>query len=215
MIHLLEKIPKHHEGWVYLLWAIGTNRYKIGRSLNPVARYQTINKQSPYPIKILDYFWTVDAIADEKIYHELNADCRIHGEWFEIQDSELKFFTEFEIKLDSLRLSDFYNVPKNSEYKTIAFTYSPTINKLFFHHNTVLDNLIDSYIMSKIYDYLMDLYAAINNRDDLIYINYVVCHVIPKEIQLEDENIYELLKGLLIGAKFRLIDLRTIHEEYF
>jgi len=215
-IHLLDQIPKKHEGWVYLLWAVGTTRYKIGRSANPVARHQTINKQSPYPTKILDCFWTVDALADEKFYHEVNADWRIHGEWFELKESEVNFVAKVETKLDSLTFFNFYKVPHNSYlFQTLVPTYSPTISQLFFHHNAVLEILIDSRTMRNIYFHLRKFYAAAKSRDDLIYIDYIVGHVISKKIQVQNENISELLTGLLIGARFRLIDLQTIHEEYF
>jgi hypothetical protein len=73
-------------GWVYLIHAAGTNRYKIGRSITPETRLKTLNqKQSPYPLELIYKFWSVDAITDEQKIHGALADSRVHGEWFEFE----------------------------------------------------------------------------------------------------------------------------------
>lgn len=79
----IKSIPSKNEGYVYLVEAQGMSRYKIGRSVNPIARFDLLKKQSPYPLKIIDCFWTPDCIADEKFLHEQMASYRVHGEWFE------------------------------------------------------------------------------------------------------------------------------------
>lgn len=77
------KIKPNREGWVYLIHAEGTQRYKIGRSINLPVRRQTLQKQSPYELTIDFSFYTVDAITDEAKLHELLAPYRVHGEWFD------------------------------------------------------------------------------------------------------------------------------------
>lgn len=77
------KIKSGREGCVYIIHAQGTQRYKVGRSTNPITRWQTIKKQSPYPIKMVDFFYTPDAITDEYYLHQELKDYRVHGEWFE------------------------------------------------------------------------------------------------------------------------------------
>lgn len=72
-----------NQGYIYLVHAQSTNRYKIGRSVNPIARLEQLKGQSPYPLQIVECFWTPDAIADEKYLHESLASIRVHGEWFE------------------------------------------------------------------------------------------------------------------------------------
>lgn len=79
-----DSIPPGREGWVYLLHAEGTNRYKIGRSVNPITRCADIQKQSPYPLRIIKTRWTLDAIADEANLHRITAQYRVFGEWFEL-----------------------------------------------------------------------------------------------------------------------------------
>lgn len=89
MILLEETLQRYcsNQGYVYLIHAEGTNRYKIGRSVNPVARLEQLKVQSPYPLRIIDSFWTPDAINDEKSFHEQYKEYRIFGEWFELTDS--------------------------------------------------------------------------------------------------------------------------------
>ncbi|MBW4598942.1 MAG: GIY-YIG nuclease family protein [Calothrix sp. FI2-JRJ7] len=88
----INDIPSGRSGYVYLLKAEGTPRYKIGRSNNPLVRSQKITTQSPYPLIVKDCFWTPDCVTDEKCLHKLFSHCRVHGEYFEfdenIEDSE-------------------------------------------------------------------------------------------------------------------------------
>lgn len=82
---ILSQIKSGRDGWVYLIHAVGTNRYKIGRSINPVIRLSTLKKQSPYPLAIIDCFWTIDSVSDELALHQTLAGCRRYGEWFEFE----------------------------------------------------------------------------------------------------------------------------------
>ena len=83
----LQDIPPSREGWVYLIHAVGTNRYKVGRSVNPIARLEVLKGQSPYPLQVVWTEWTIDAIEDEKRAHKALAGFRVHGEWFEFHET--------------------------------------------------------------------------------------------------------------------------------
>jgi hypothetical protein len=76
-----------NQGYVYLIHAVGTDRYKIGRSVNPPVRLETLKKQSPYPLQIVECFWTPDAITDEKKLHIYFKSDRVYGEWFTFKSS--------------------------------------------------------------------------------------------------------------------------------
>lgn len=79
--------PSNRNGWIYVIQAIGTTRYKIGRSIEPKERLRQLNqKQSPYPLKLIHTFWSMDAVSDEQYLHSALADFRVHGEWFEFED---------------------------------------------------------------------------------------------------------------------------------
>lgn len=72
------------EGWVYLVHAEGSPRYKIGETKDPISRLKTLKNQSPYPNKVVDMFWTPDTKFDETGLHEILKSNRKHGEWFEV-----------------------------------------------------------------------------------------------------------------------------------
>lgn len=78
-----------------MIHAEGTNRYKIGRSVNPFARFEQMKVQSPYPLRIIDSFWTPDAVNDEKLFHEQYKNYRIFGEWFELTDCSKENWNSF------------------------------------------------------------------------------------------------------------------------
>ncbi|WP_414624021.1 GIY-YIG nuclease family protein [Calothrix sp. CCY 0018] len=71
-------------GYIYLIHAVGTNRYKIGKTIRDVEiRYKELNsKQSPYPLKCMGYIETHNLREVEKILHDTFKDSRVHGEWF-------------------------------------------------------------------------------------------------------------------------------------
>lgn len=67
-------------GFVYILHAEGTNRFKIGYSAKPQNRCQDINQQSPFPIKLIHYYPSDDAYRDEQKLHKMFNHRRVHGE---------------------------------------------------------------------------------------------------------------------------------------
>lgn len=87
---LVEIISKSCSGYVYLIAAIGTPRYKIGRSKNPAKRLEELNQQSCYPLRLLETCYFDDCEYHEKRIHKLLKQWRVHGEWFEIPSTYLK-----------------------------------------------------------------------------------------------------------------------------
>jgi hypothetical protein len=78
-------------GYVYLIGAIGTNRYKIGRTNNLHVRLKQLQSQSSYPLQIKAAFKTSNPLWDEACWHDRYKKYRIYGEWFEFDD---KFYKE-------------------------------------------------------------------------------------------------------------------------
>ncbi|MBN3948450.1 MAG: GIY-YIG nuclease family protein [Nostoc sp. NMS7] len=70
-------------GWIYLINAVGTNRYKIGKTSSISRRVAELTYQSPYPLEIVMYFQSNYPSADERALHRKFANSRVHGEWFE------------------------------------------------------------------------------------------------------------------------------------
>lgn len=79
------KIQSGREGWVYLIHAEGTDRYKIGRSVDLTRRHQVLQSQSPYPLELISCFHSLDAVTDEGKLHELFAPYQVYREWFQFQ----------------------------------------------------------------------------------------------------------------------------------
>ena len=71
-------------GYVYLILAVSTQRYKIGRSINPDRRLKTLNLQSCYPLILLEQHFFEDSNFHERRIHRLLGEYRVHGEWFEL-----------------------------------------------------------------------------------------------------------------------------------
>ncbi|NEQ65524.1 MAG: GIY-YIG nuclease family protein [Symploca sp. SIO2D2] len=75
---------RNKPGYIYLIRAVGTDRYKIGLTTRSVeARFAELNSsQSPFPLELIDWFETDDVTADEGYLHEKFASYRVHNEWF-------------------------------------------------------------------------------------------------------------------------------------
>lgn len=78
-----KSFSKKNEGFVYLIKAEGSTRYKIGRTVNIDNRMSELKKQSPFPLHLENYFWSYDNVLDEKLLHLTFSYSRVHGEWFE------------------------------------------------------------------------------------------------------------------------------------
>lgn len=71
-------------GFVYLLRAIGTPRFKIGLSNRVELRASTIARQNSYPVEIVHVIPVSNTKKLEALLHRRYADYRVHGEWFEL-----------------------------------------------------------------------------------------------------------------------------------
>lgn len=74
-------------GYVYIVHALGTKRYKIGRARDPNKRFERLKQQSPFPLKLLGTFFTEDCVTQEKRLHTVATVYQTHGEWFELPDT--------------------------------------------------------------------------------------------------------------------------------
>ncbi|NER25637.1 MAG: GIY-YIG nuclease family protein [Symploca sp. SIO1C2] len=83
---------RNKPGYIYLIHAQETDRYKIGLTTRSVeARFAELNSsQSPYPLELIDWFETPNVTEDEKYFHEKYSAYRVHGEWFEFDKRTLK-----------------------------------------------------------------------------------------------------------------------------
>lgn len=72
-------------GFVYFLWAEGTNRFKIGFTRSDIdKRALAIMNYSPVPIRIQGVRF--GSRHDEAALHSELKDYRLHSEWFELPE---------------------------------------------------------------------------------------------------------------------------------
>ncbi len=83
---------RNKPGYIYLINAKGTRRYKIGLTTRDVEqRFNELNSsQSPYPLELVTYIETDNVTETEGYLHQRYAFQRRHGEWFEFTNRELK-----------------------------------------------------------------------------------------------------------------------------
>ncbi len=91
-------------GHVYFIKA-SNGAVKIGRTSNLEDRMKTFEVKLPFPISLEPYFATRHAKAVEKMFHDLFADKRLAGEWFDLSEEVL----------NSIKRGDFDHLVKEAE----------------------------------------------------------------------------------------------------
>jgi hypothetical protein len=82
-----QRVPK--KGYVYLLKA--ENGCKIGMSVNPKKRIETLGVKLPFPIDTICTIKTDDMTSLELELHQHFADKRINGEWFNLDTEDIEY----------------------------------------------------------------------------------------------------------------------------
>ena len=94
------RFERDPSGFVYLIEAVGVQRYKIGYSKEVYKRASNIQTSTPFEISVLYRYFSVDAPQLEKLLHEYYDAYRIRGEWFELPLSEVSNFLNVANELD-------------------------------------------------------------------------------------------------------------------
>ncbi|NER97848.1 MAG: GIY-YIG nuclease family protein [Symploca sp. SIO1B1] len=116
---------RNKPGYIYLIHAQETDRYKIGLTTRSVeARFAELNSsQSPYPLEIIDWFETDNVTDDEEYLHEKFTDYRVHGEWFTFDTKTLKQVRK------EYRDDVGFSLPELPRISLPAFSRLPTISR--------------------------------------------------------------------------------------
>jgi hypothetical protein len=69
-------------GYIYLVWANGTDKYKIGSSAYPERRVKALQTGSPIPLSLIAVKEVENAEMEERKLHKLWDKHRSQGEWF-------------------------------------------------------------------------------------------------------------------------------------
>lgn len=82
------------KGYVYLINAVGTDKYKIGVTCknNVNERLKELQTGNGEELELINYFYTKYPYKIEKNLHLLYSNKRKKGEWFEFLDSEPNSF---------------------------------------------------------------------------------------------------------------------------
>lgn len=91
-----EEVKKNREemlkDYVYLIYCEGF--YKIGISGNLKSRMSQINSSTPFNIEFITAKKFKDAKSIETQLHHLFEDKRVKGEWFSLNEDELKILAD-------------------------------------------------------------------------------------------------------------------------
>lgn len=71
-------------GYVYLIHAVGTDYYKVGKSINPDQRILQIAPKMPFDVRFIRVWRSEFMSLAEKMVHKELAECRVNGEWFQL-----------------------------------------------------------------------------------------------------------------------------------
>ena len=74
------------EGFVYIIHAVGTNRVKVGYSVEPTKRLLELQTGSPFPLALMGI--REGTIALEQAIHRRLQEYHQVGEWFEIDPAQ-------------------------------------------------------------------------------------------------------------------------------
>ena len=95
-------------GYIYFVHADGTNRYKIGLTVDLDRRMKQLNgKQAPFENKLLWSIKVSDMRSAERDLHDTFSSRRVNGEWFTFNANELD-----EVKGKYNQTSKKYSIPQ-------------------------------------------------------------------------------------------------------
>lgn len=83
------------KGFVYLIKANDSNRYKIGFSIKPLERVKALQKTCPFPLAIFHSIPTNDMVGVERYFHSMFDQYRVNGEWFDLPSDAIEYFTSY------------------------------------------------------------------------------------------------------------------------
>jgi len=106
-------------GFIYLIEAVGSQFYKIGKSIHPDKRILQISPKMPFETRLLCVRRSNFMSIAEKMLHAKLQDCRTNGEWFELDDTLLCYLT-----MDSTSMQ-------------IRYAYVESIFQMFFESQGV------------------------------------------------------------------------------
>lgn len=85
--------PKPQRGYVYLVRA-DNGLYKIGKTKTIEPRIKALTIELPYGLEVIHTIATGDMNALESRFHNIFSEKRVRGEWFRLDDDDVKYIRE-------------------------------------------------------------------------------------------------------------------------
>lgn len=76
-------------GHIYIVWGIGTNLIKVGKTTNLMQRFRTLSQQAPVPLELLQAEYVADIDASEAALKLRYREYHSHGEWYALPNDLL------------------------------------------------------------------------------------------------------------------------------
>lgn len=84
-------------GYVYVI-SNGSDRFKIGKSINPEKRLKSLTLGDKGKIIVKNYYSEYNYSHIEKELHTIFRNKKISGEWFELSESDIEIIRNYKIK---------------------------------------------------------------------------------------------------------------------
>lgn len=214
-------------GCIYLIHAIGTNRYKIGMTLRDVeVRYKELDsKQSPYPLKFIGYVETYNAREVEKSIHDILKDNRVHGEWFCFDEKDI-----LKVKITIRNQANEPEIPPPPNYQydvydfvqPVLYTSNPIDETVFFCTGEIIDmhwaTMPDEELRKNktglaVEEKLKRSFSAITNYNDYIAADVKSMWVVNNEALRQLSGCSEILvKEWIVRHQAAIDDHNNKHE---
>ncbi len=190
-----------NEGWVFLTRIIEADArcmVMAAGSLNRVVE-SVAAIESPYPLEIIDIFWTPDAIADQKYLSNLFADYRVHEEWFVIEEKQVHGFYDLLDNRDYSSPSRF----KNQQ----ATLFADIIQGLYTDLSVDKDREKENPCICAVQNGTATVFNHCSSHDeyDLVF----------KAVEMQLKHLYKRLQPSLIPGKPELTIDSWLWKEYY
>jgi hypothetical protein len=88
---LLKIRPQSLPGFIYLVQAVGTNKFKIGKATDVIKRIRGLQTGSPLKVRYVYHAYVHNTNLCEMELHNKFSSQREIGEWFSLTPEEVKF----------------------------------------------------------------------------------------------------------------------------
>lgn len=124
----------YEPGFVYAIHAVGSNYYKIGKSVNPDRRLLQIAPQMPFRTRFVRVWHSYFMSMAETYLHRTYERYRTNGEWFEFDQEGLSYLfslpTDWEVRYAYTGYIDDLLFKDRQEYRRLHVEFQLGISEI-------------------------------------------------------------------------------------